>query len=208
MILNLNIEYGREDSMKKKKGILLTILVTAVVMLFLFYNAGRLLVVNESIKKCDAIVVLSGDKGERTEYGVKLLKEGYANYLVLSGGVVYNKQTMADLMKKHAVELGVKETQVLLEEKSDSTFENAKFSKKLLDKYDIKSAIIVTSDYHSLRSKLVFKKAFNKSNINLIFQSCKDRNFSPEHWWSSSKSIMCTITEYIKIAGYFIKGYL
>ena len=96
-------------------------------------NLGRFLVVSDDLEKSDAIVVFSGDNGVRTEVGVELLKEGYGEYLILSGGKVYDDVTMAELMKNHAIKLGVDENKILIDDKSLTTYENAEFTKEIME---------------------------------------------------------------------------
>ena len=50
--------------------------------------------------------------------GVELLKGGYGECLILSGGKVYDDVTMAELMKNHAIKLGVDENKILIDDKS------------------------------------------------------------------------------------------
>lgn len=189
--------------MKKNRKIKLIagFLIFCIIALILF-KAGTYLVVNETPHKVDAIVVISGDRGERTEYGVKLFKEGYAEHLIFSGGIVYNNVTMAELMEKHAIELGVSEDKILVENKADSTYENALFSKEILEKNNFKSAIVVSSNYHMRRTKMLFNRAFKKSDISLTFCASSSKYFNPNRWWNSNKSILMVVTEYIKLFGY------
>lgn len=181
----------------------IVILLVAIMLIGAFLEAGNFLVEDELPKKVDVIVVLAGDKGYRTEYGVKLFKEGYASKLIFTGGEIYKDVTAAALMKKHAVDLGVLEKDIVLEEKADSTYENAAFTKELMLKNKFNSAIIVSSNYHMKRSKMLFDRVFKDTNINLIYCASNDQYFNPNKWWASNKSVMITFNEYLKFIGYF-----
>lgn len=185
-----------------KKGFFIKLIVILLMITGLLSQAGSFLVVNQSPKKSDAIVVLAGDKGKRMEFAAKLFEDGYANKMVISGGPIYNNVTAADLMKKHAVQLKVPEKNILLENKADSTFQNAKFTKEILEKNKLHSAIIVTSNYHMRRTKMVFDKMFGGSSITLTYCAAKDPDFTPIFWWTGNKSIMYVFTEYVKLVGY------
>lgn len=180
------------------------IVVIAILLIFAFINAGKFLVVNQSPQKADVIVVLAGDSGERTEYGVKLLKEDYANKIIFSGGLLYYKTTAAELMKEHALDLGVLNDSIILEDKADSTLQNAIYSKDLIKKEDFSSAIIVTSNYHMRRTKMVFDKEFKDSGIQLTYCAAEDKNFNADKWWANNKSIIIVINEYVKLIGYWM----
>lgn len=167
-----------------------------------FVFAGCLLVVDEPPEKVDVIVVLAGDRGNRTQKGVELFRQGYAPQIIMSGAIVYDQTTIAELMKRHALRLGVPEQSVILEPYADSTYENAVYTKKIMHQHDFGSAIIVSSDYHMRRVKYLFTREFRGTGVRLVFCPAQDPAFNPRQWWSSNKSMMTTVSEYIKLAGY------
>ena len=151
---------------KKKKIIISIIAVTIILISIIGANLGKFLVQSDKLEKADAIVVFSGDNGPRTEKGVELLKEGYADYLILSGGKVYDDVTMAELMKNHAIKLGVDESKILIDDEAATTNENADFTADIIEENNFKSVIVVTSDYHTRRSKLAMEKALEDTLID------------------------------------------
>lgn len=182
----------------------LKIFICGLITFFIMGYLGRFLIVNESVKKADVIVVYSGDSGERTLKGVELLKEGYADYIIFSGGAVYDDVRMTNLMTDHAVKLGVSEDKIIKEPEASSTYENALFTKEILEKNGFKSMILVTSNYHSRRSQLTTKKILEKSGIEIITVSSNDE-FN-KNWWKDGRSVLICINEYAKILGYYVKG--
>lgn len=187
--------------MKFKKKMIWTILFVILIGM-IFVNAGRFLVLGDHLHKSDAIIVLSGDRGERIEKAAKLYKQGFATYFVISGGTVYHNVTMAELMEKHAIELGVPKNRIIIENRADSTYENAHFTRMKIKSYPIHSAIVVSSDYHMLRVQLIFNREFKNTGMKLLYTGAKDPEFNEAQWWSSNKSIMITLNEYIKLIGY------
>ncbi|WP_462410461.1 YdcF family protein [Neobacillus sp. Marseille-QA0830] len=191
--------------MRRRSAIFIGFAVVVLVLLVVFViNAGKFLLVDDSIRKSDAIIVLSGDRGERVEKAVDLYLKGYGKYFVISGGPVYNDVTAAELMKAHAIKLGVPEKAIIMEDLSDSTYENAHFTKQVIQPYNFSTAIVVSSNYHMKRVKMIFDREFKDTTIKLYYAGAKDRNFTPKRWWSNNKSIMLTITEYIKMIGYAV----
>jgi uncharacterized SAM-binding protein YcdF (DUF218 family) len=94
---------------------------------------------------------------ERLRYGARLAKEKNLPVLVTGGKLASQNHTMADLMAealKADFSIGVKwhENQAL------TTFENAVYSKKILEKENITSILLVTHAYHMPRSVYIFKK--------------------------------------------------
>lgn len=148
-------------------SLLLMILVTFGTLLLL--AIGELLVVSESPRMVDAIVVLgtpATSHGSPTEVmkarvrkTVELYRSGYASRVIFSGSAVRNGYIEAEVMSKLAIELGLPESSVVLETQAKNTLENARFSKRILDAHNWSSAIIVTSPYHTVRAGEAFRDA-------------------------------------------------
>ncbi len=175
----------------------------AVILVVVFVNLGAFLMVNEQPVQSDVIVVLAGDEGARTVYGVELYQQGYAGKLLFSGC----EHTSADMLQI-AVEMGVPESDILIDEQSESTYDNAVYSRQIIEENGFTSAIVITSDYHMRRSRLVFKKEFRGTDVRLVYCSAADPEFNPSKWWADWYSRNKVMTEYIKIAGYFVQGKL
>jgi len=90
--------------------------------------------------------------------------------LILSGGKGKDEEcSEAQAMKNYALSKGIPKEDLLLENKSTSTLENMKFSKKIMDrlsKNQAYSCIYVANDYHLLRAGIYARKA--GLNINGI----------------------------------------
>ena len=186
--------------MRKK----ITLIIILLLIIVIIKNMGDFLVLNEKPEKVDVIVVYSGDSGERTLKGIELLKAGYAEKILFSGGVVYDDVRMADLMENHAIKLGVEPQNIIKEREAGSTYENALFTKEILEKYKYKKIILVTSNYHSRRSYLTTRKVFKGSDIGIITVASSDEFSS--NWWKKGRSILILINEYAKIVGYYFQG--
>ena len=177
-------------SMFKKKWI---IFVGILLLLVAFNYAGDFLVVNEKPVKSDVIIVLSGADG-RLEKGVQLYEEGYAPNLLLSNGSIEN-------LYERTLELGVPDDSILMEVKSDSTLDNAVFSKEVMLEYKFESAIVVSSSFHMRRAKVLFDKAFRNSNIRLTYVAEEMNAYNPRRWWAEKSNRDITFREYIKLFG-------
>ena len=198
--------------MSRKKKIIILIIVIAVLMVIIGLNLGRFLVESDKLEKADAIAVFSGDSGPRTERAVELLKDGYADYLILSGGKVYDDVTMVELMKNHAIKLGIDESKILIDDEASTTNENAEFTADIIEENNFRSVIVVTSDYHTRRSKLAMKKALENTlidgeKVEVTVTPSKEEKFTTK-WWTSGDSVLMVISEYLKLMGYWVKGYI
>jgi uncharacterized SAM-binding protein YcdF (DUF218 family) len=195
---------ARKKKNPKKRWIKITVLAAVVVVLIgMFINLGNFLAVGEDPVKSDVIVVLAGDTGGRTAYAISLLKEGYADRLLFSGCAA-----STGAMVRQALDAGVPEDRLLIDTGSESTYDNAVNSRALLLENGYKSAIVVTSDYHMRRSRLVFEKAFKDADIRLVYCSSAAEGFTPAKWWANSHGFKTVCSEYIKLIGYFVQGKL
>ena len=138
----------------------------------------------EPVPSADAIVVLGGatapqlpprpwvevkEQGDRILYGAKLHNEGHAGTLILSGGRVTwrggsGKTSEAQDMKQFAMAMNVPEADILLENTSLNTRENAVNVQKILQAQSLDSILLVTSALHMPRSVAIFEKL----GINVI----------------------------------------
>ena len=198
--------------MSKKRKVIILIIIVAVLIGIIGLNLGKFLVESDKLEKADAIAVFSGDSGARTERAVERLKEGYGDYVILSGGKVYDDVTMAELMKNHAIKLGVDESKILIDNEASTTNENAEFTTNIIEENNFKSVIVVTSDYHTRRSKLAMEKALENTlidgeEVEVTVTPSKEEKFTTK-WWTSGDSVLMVISEYLKLMGYWVKGYI
>lgn len=180
----------------KKISIWIAIIICLIIALPLF--VGWYLSPQDILKKVDIIVVVSGgDNIARIEKGVQLYKEAWAPVLMYSGAAAEGDVSNAEAMRNISVKMGVPKEDIIIEEKSKTTLENADFSSKILKEKDIKSLILVTSPYHQRRTYELFKKELPE--VEIINQSALDENWRKKGWWESNIGRFLTIGELGKI---------
>jgi uncharacterized SAM-binding protein YcdF (DUF218 family) len=103
--------------------------------------------------------VQMGEAAERMTEGLRLAKLYPEAKLIFSGGsgVVFgNQMTEASLAEKFYEELGIPKSQLILENQSRNTKENAELTKPLVQ--NDKTIILITSALHMPRSMRYFKQ--------------------------------------------------
>lgn len=155
------------------------------------------LIAEESMpsEKADAIIVLSGS-ADRLEQAAELYGEGYADKVILTNS------TEESTTPARAMSFGVPEEAIISEPKADSTYENATKSKKIMKEKDFESAIVVTSEFHSRRTKYTFDRIYDHDTE--MFYSFSSSYFNPSDGLSEQES-MTTFSEYVKLLGYSIR---
>ncbi len=154
--------------------------------------------VYDPLEKADAIIAVSGgDTRGRTKHAIDLYQAGWAPKLIFSGAAADpNSASNAKVMKAMAAAEGVPVSDVLLDENSRDTKENALKTKEIIG--DAKTIILVTSDYHQRRVHKEFVKAFG-DDIEFINSPAKDKNWGRKTWFLSPYGWWISLTEPVKL---------
>jgi uncharacterized SAM-binding protein YcdF (DUF218 family) len=173
------LKNGGINVKNKYKIIILTLIILGFTLIV--YAAG--VIITTGIKarpvKSDGILILgcrvygtipSPMLKARLDEGLRLYKEGYGKYIIVSGGQGSGEAiTEAEAMKNYLVSRGISPESIILEDKSVSTFENLEYSKGKMKEYNIKAVIIVSNKYHLKRASLMASRANIKASYSGIF---------------------------------------
>ncbi|MBX0357552.1 YdcF family protein [Halobacillus sp. Nhm2S1] len=187
---------------KTKKIILLSFL-----FFILFLSAGvmtplllgpEFLMAEDSLKtskEYDAIIVLSGSE-ERLEHATDLFHEGLTSHMILTNS------TENSIRPEEAINRGVPQSAIFEEPSATSTYENATLSKEIMEEEGFESALVVTSDYHSRRTKMTFNDIYdNQIEVDYSFVSSA---FDPSDGMTENEQRI-TFGEYVKIGVYWFR---
>ena len=150
-------------------------------------------------KSPDAIAVFTGDKG-RIAYALDLLKKNPSSKLFISG--VHAANSLKTLVNKQAPEENdeVEDpgVQVDLDYESRNTFENVRETVSYLKvNPDIKKVLIISSDYHIMRIKIIIAHFMSGSKQEFYFDSVPNSYTS----WKDTKKVL---KEAVKIVRTFV----
>lgn len=198
------LEFYNVPMVKTLKFLVWTIAILIVLVIALPLFVGWYLSPQDSLEKVDAIVVVSGgDNDLRINKGVQLYKEAWAPVLIFSGAAASGEISNAEAMKNIAITRGVPDEAILVEEKSKTTLENARFTAETIKEKGYKSIILVTSPYHQRRTYELFKKEL--PDVKILNQSALDENWRKKGWWENNVGRFLTIGELGKIFVNFIE---
>lgn len=117
-------------------------------------------------RKLDYIIVLgAGIKGEqvppllasRIDQGIEILKKNPKALLIMSGGQGKGEDIPeGEAMARYAINKGIDESKIIIEDKSTNTKENLLFSSKLMTKESPRVGLVTTS-YHVFRALILAK---------------------------------------------------
>lgn len=231
LFISAGIIMKRNAKRRKGKGYLL-FMISGIILYLMSISAvpnilsyplekGKLSLEKNNLKDVDGIIILGAglykkadNKPELTIEAKSRILEGLRIYnniskkIIVTGGDPYNKGiSEAETAKLLLINMGVKESDILIENKSRNTFENAKFSKSIADGAGIKNPVVVTSGIHMKRAEMSFKKAgfnFKESVSDRIYSKgiTLDSFFPNGENLDKTKQILW---EYIGLAFYYFK---
>ena len=131
----------------------------------------------EEIPVADVMVVLGGGTesaipprttveingaGDRVLYAAKLYRDGKAERILLSGGSIEwlnnGSTTPADDMAAILMDIGIPDYALIIENTSRNTYENALYTREILEEEEIEQILLVTSAMHMPRAVALFEK--------------------------------------------------
>jgi len=167
----------------------------------LLESLARFLITQDPVEGADVIVVLSGGQGdERVAQGAQLFHEGRAPKVLLSGGMGQMELSTSELMRRQALRHKIPESALLFERDSTSTAEQARYLRPILEARGFRRAIVVTSSYHSRRTRYLFRRVFAASSVEARIYPVQKDIFSPVKWWTRDWDTEEVVLEYIKLA--------
>lgn len=133
---------------------------------------------NHKLEKSDCILVLGSHDLRVAERGAQLFLNGFASILIFSGGLgnltkgIWN-EAEADKFACIAVKMGVPKEKILIENKSENTGENIRFSYEMLKRNGIspKKIILVQKPYMERRTYATFVKQWPNQNVEISVTS-------------------------------------
>jgi uncharacterized SAM-binding protein YcdF (DUF218 family) len=170
--------------------LLLILLITAA-----WFFPQDILTVDSGMAKADVIIVLGGGSHERPLRAAELFKEKAAPRIIISG------EGDDEINRQLLLKAGVPAAVIQVEGKSQTTRENAEFTIKLLRVEKVRSAILVTSWYHSRRAL----KTFEHFAPDTTFYSRPSYFAFARDDWKKLGVIKRMRLEFLKLPGYWIR---
>ncbi|HBH95823.1 MAG TPA: hypothetical protein DDX91_08715 [Ruminococcaceae bacterium] len=180
-------------------------------------------------EKSDIIFLPGGSYPSQGEYAARLYNEGYAPFVMPSGGVsvkfgawqgvregkedIYSGsyRSECEFLTDVLIKNGVPESAIVGEDKSGHTRDNAFLSRKTADERGllIKSGIIVCKSFHARRCLMLYQMAFPEAR--LIVCTFDAMGITRDNWFTTEQGVDRVLGELSRCGGQFvgdIKEYL
>lgn len=163
---------------------------------------------NDMIVPSDAIILLEGDGVNRVSTAATLYLQGMASIIVFSGGAVnyeYGSYPKEHIIPK-LLDAGVKESHIIVDDKSMQTKAQAKEIVSLAKQKNWKRIILVASPDHQYRAYLTFLRIILDNYPSLIMINAPAKNLSwfDDMGWKSQYNRLDQ--EFERIDKYSAKG--
>ena len=192
----------------------------------MYYNRITEFIFQEDLpQKADFIFIPGSGYGELAEKAAELYHQGYAKKIIASGkysilnkrfeGAVSPKkycgrsyETESDFLKAVLLDCNVNENDIIQEKQSTFTFENAIYSRILLEKdTDVnqcipEKAILVCQAFHAARSRMYFEYIFPETEF--LVCPAITQGISKENWMKNEKGRKIVLGEMERIGTQFL----
>ena len=163
---------------------------------------GYALVHDDGPAKADLVVVLGGDYyGRRILKGAELVRQGYAPAALVSGAAGFYGAYECDLAIPFAVRHGYPpEYFIPFPNQALSTREEASLALPELRRRNVRSFLLVTSDYHTARAARLYRAASRAAGGGPVMRvvAAPDEFFRPDSWWRSRQAQKTVFAEWCK----------
>jgi uncharacterized SAM-binding protein YcdF (DUF218 family) len=205
--------------LKKRNRIIVVGIILFMVAVFMFLRFGGVWLVEEDeVGDLDdaVIVLLMGSVGDRALQAVDLYQQGKSDHILMVRSHLSGYEELQDRgitiagdvdnSYKVLTESGIAEDDIMiLPGNAQSTQDEAVvIAQYLKNRHDIDKILLVTSKFHSHRSELIFQKALADLEVEIYSAPTPYDPYQARGWYKDREDIQSVVTEYIKLANYFV----
>lgn len=207
VIENLNL-LKRSKRAKRWMAAIICLLLVYFLTPILLNQLARWLIREDQLVKSDVIVALAGDhRSHREKRAAELYHQGWANKVVVSGVAHPLGFHTGEAAKKYVMSLGVPETDILMITETLNTRAEAVALEKLMRDEGGRSAIIVTSAFHSRRAVYTVEKAARDLTCHSSPVAAVAPEWEPHDWWSRREDVFITTREFVSWVNTLVNGW-
>jgi uncharacterized SAM-binding protein YcdF (DUF218 family) len=174
---------------------------------FILTGAGRWLDVGEQLRSpVDCVMVLGGEANTRPFLAAAIFRAGYARRVLIPEVVEPSSDVEGaipaehEMMRRVLLKRGVPPDAIQqLDGPVDSTRDEAVALREYLASNPKSSVAVVTSNFHTRRARLIFRRLHPAHRDQIHFISCPTDGIGPDNWWQFKDGIVWYAAEYAKL---------
>ena len=177
---------------------------------------ARWLDVGQRPRQSEYLMLLNGDNNTRPFAAAVLVKSGFARHVLLTEvapspyATELNVAPPHEVLRRVLLERGVPTADVtILPVVATTTYDEAGALAAFLKDRPKTRVLVITSDYHTRRSRWAFVRALGERADQLSFFSAPTDALQVDHWWRDEAAFVAITSEYFKLVFYVVRyGYL
>ncbi|MGE0132770.1 MAG: YdcF family protein [Blastocatellales bacterium] len=196
----------------KSAKILLLSLVCFLLAYFLtpilLNKLAQSLIRRDKLERSDVIVALGGDhRCNREKMAAELYHQGWASNVVVNGLKYAWGFHTGEVAKRYLISLGVPESNISIISETLNTRAEAAALEKMMRERGWRSAIIVTSAFHSRRAMYTIEKAARDLTFHSAPVPTGAPEWQPNRWWARRDDGFVTAREFVSWANTLVNGW-
>lgn len=205
--------------MSRRRRLIVALLLAAAIAFSLWMAypcllraAARWLDVGESPRHADYVMILVGDERTRPFVAAALVSEGWARRVLVCESAPTPQSIDGILPPAHGIGRKILLNQgvspddvVVLRSEAATTYDEAKALAAFLEDYPGVRVLVVTSDYHTRRSRWIFIRSLADRSDAVSFVSAPTDYCDMNRWWRNQWGMRIVASEYLKLAFYLVR---
>ncbi len=174
--------------------------------------AGNYLIEEDALSPCEALFVLSGNPNDRSLEAARLLKLGYAPYVVCTGAsiprifeVIGDSTDEADLSRIALLAAGISDDKIRVLHIGTSTREESDAILAYCKLNGLHKIMVVSDKFHTNRINYAFRDLYKNSGIEMILRGSPSTAYKEDVWWGNEAGLLMVNNEYVKLFYYHIR---
>jgi uncharacterized SAM-binding protein YcdF (DUF218 family) len=169
---------------------------------------GGVLVARDSLEPADIVFVLNGGENTRPFQAAALYRAGLAPEIVIARDDSISRSTncpgcLTSEMSERILRFCVPNSHIVelqIPGGVKTTFDEAHLCFAYSRSRRIKNIIVVTSDFHTRRTKWIFDRVFSGTPVKIMVDATRNGRYSVSNWWLRQGGRHDCWKEYLKLA--------
>jgi uncharacterized SAM-binding protein YcdF (DUF218 family) len=169
--------------------------------------AARVLIEEDDPVRADVVMALAGDpRCAREREAARLYHEGLATTVIVSGAPVSHGLHTGEVSRRQVIAHGVPAAAVVVLRASWNTRTEAMELARVMRERGWRSAILVTSAFHSRRAAYTMRRAARDLTFHSVPVPPVAPEWRPERWWSRRGDAFLTVREWLSWGNTLVVG--